>query len=176
MPIVKGMPKLVVRGVYGAIGGVMGAACMTIIRMAARQRGIIQKTVPQAVEEWMADRTGSGTARHPVLHHVLDQLLHLAYGAALAVPYGLTVRRRSPRMAVRGLSLGMATWLVGSWFLLPALGVKRSPFRAKAGDNAVDILAHLAYGAATALLTEELHEQPDRGPSSDARRKLSRIG
>ncbi len=170
------MSKLAARGIYGAIGGVMGAACMTLIRMAARRQGIIQKTVPQAVEEWMAYKTGRGVARHPVLHHVADQLLHLAYGAAMAVPYGLTVRRRSPTMAMRGLGLGMTTWLVGSWLLLPALGVKRPPWRAKLQQSAVDLLAHLAYGTATALLTEELHEQPDRGPSSNARRRHSRIG
>ena len=38
------------RIVYGALAGALGAACMTVLRMAARRRGVIEKTVAQAAE------------------------------------------------------------------------------------------------------------------------------
>src|SRR3954466_8187295 len=89
------MPKTLIRAIYGALAGSLGAACMTVIRMAARRRGVIEKTVPQAAEEWVADRTRFGRRAPPVLHHVADQAMHLAYGSALGAGYALTVRRPS---------------------------------------------------------------------------------
>ena len=35
------------RIIYGTLSGAIGAACMTVIRMAARRRGLIDKTVSQ---------------------------------------------------------------------------------------------------------------------------------
>ena len=51
------MSKVIVRLVYGALSGSVAAACMTVVRSAARRRGMIEKTVPQVVEESIA-RTG----------------------------------------------------------------------------------------------------------------------
>jgi hypothetical protein len=168
--------KLAARIVYGALAGSLGAACMTVIRMAARRRGIIEKTVPQAAEEWLAHRIGLGGNAHPVLHHLTDQALHLGYGATLGVAYAMATRGRSRNLVARGVVYGVATWLGGSWLLLPLLRAKQAAWRKHASENAVDLLAHLAFGAATALLAEELAAQPDRGPSSDQARRLTRVG
>jgi hypothetical protein len=170
------MPKTLVRAIYGALAGSLGAACMTVIRMAARRRGVIEKTVPQAAEEWLADRTGFGRRAHPVLHHVADQGMHLAYGAALGAGYALTMRRRSSSVLARGAGYGVATWMLGSLMLLPSMRAKRSPWRKRASENAVDVLAHLVFGVATVLVSEEMQAQPDRGPSSDRRRHAVRVG
>jgi hypothetical protein len=160
----------------GAIAGALGAACMSVIRMAARRHGIIDKTVPQAAEEWVAARTGAPRRQHPTLHHAVETGMHLGYGAALGAAYGLTVSGRSAGMAARGVSLGLATWVLGSAIVLPLLGVKSPAGRKRPFESAVDGLAHLVFGVATALVAEELTAQSDRGPSSDAHRLASRIG
>ena len=72
---------ILARAGYGAMAGVLAAASMTI-RMAARRRGIIEKTVPQTVEEWLASRAGVGAGAPPALHHLTDQVLHFGYGAS----------------------------------------------------------------------------------------------
>ena len=36
---------------HGALGGIYGAAAMSILRLAARRAGVIDKMVPQVVEE-----------------------------------------------------------------------------------------------------------------------------
>ena len=77
------MSKLIVRLVYGALSGSIAAACMTVIRSAARRGGAIEKTVPQAVEETLAHRAGLGRKAHPVVHHLVDQAMHTGYGATL---------------------------------------------------------------------------------------------
>ena len=170
------MRQTVVRAIYGALAGSLAAACMTVIRMSARRRGMIEKTVPQAVEEWVASRAGAGRGAHPVLHHLADQGMHLAYGATLGVGYALAARKSSSRVGARGLGYGIAAWLFGSWGLLPLLKAKQAPWRKRPTENAVDLLAHLVFGAATALVAEELSAQDDRGPSSDESRRATRVG
>jgi hypothetical protein len=172
----KAMPKLLARIIYGALSGALSAACMTVIRMGARRRGIIEKTVPQAAEEWLADRSGWGRNAHPVLHHLTDQAMHVLYGATLGVGYAIAARGRSRRVAAPGVAYGLGAWLVGSWLLLPALRAKQAPWRKRPSENAIDLFAHLVFGVATALVSAELAAQPDRGPSSDWSRRATRVG
>jgi hypothetical protein len=163
------------RILYGALAGIAGAGLMTAIRMSARRRGIIEKTVPQAAEEWLAARIDA-RSRHPALHHLTDTAMHLGYGAALGGCLGLFVHGRSKSVVTRGAGFGVATWLFGSWLLMPLLGMKAAAWRKSLGENAVDLLAHLGYGLTTAVVAEEMHAQPDRGASSDARRRATRVG
>ena len=170
------MSKLWVRIAYGALSGSLAAACMTVIRMAARRRGIIEKTIPQAVEESLAHRLGLGERAHPVLHHLADQGMHLGYGAALGAGYAMATRGRSRHTLARGLAYGVAVWMTGSGLLMPLLRAKQAAWRKTAAENAVDVLAHLVFGAATAVVAEELSTQSDRGPSSDQSRGATRVG
>ena len=170
------MSKSVVRIIYGALSGSLAAACMTVIRMTARRRGVIEKTVPHAAEEWLSDRSGVGRNAHPVLHHLADQALHIGYGAVLGVGYAIARRARSPDTIARGLGYGVAIWVAGSGLLLPLLRAKQAIWRKRPWENAVDLLAHLVFGAATAIVAGELSAQSDRGPSSDRSRAATRIG
>jgi hypothetical protein len=163
------------RVIYGALSGAIGAACMTVIRFGARRHGFIDKTVSQTAEEWLAVRMESRTPHDPALHHLLDQLLHTGYGAFLGIIYGW-VRRRHEPVSSLGALFGVATWLGGSWLLMPMLGAKRPPWRKGIGPNAVDLLAHLAYGVAVDLVAGEMKGQHNHRPSSDARRWLARVG
>jgi hypothetical protein len=160
--------------VYGALGGMVGAACMTAIRFAARGRGVIDKTVSQTAEEWLTSRVDLPIPREPALHHALDQALHLGYGATLGAVHGaLTGRRSSAR---GGAWFGVATWLFGSWFLMPSLGAKRAPWRKSLVENATDLGAHALYGLVTALVAGEMQRQPDHHQTSDALRHAARTG
>jgi len=164
------------RVLFGAIAGALGAACMTVIRMTARRRGIIEKTVPQAVEEWLVARLPGAEKAPPVVHHVADELMHLGYGAALGGIYGLTVRRRTRTAMLRGAGYGLAAWIAGSWIALPLMGAKGASWKKPPAENLVDLLAHLAFGTATAIVSEEMAVQTDRGPTSDRHRRAARIG
>jgi hypothetical protein len=160
--------------VYGALGGAVGSACMTALRLAARRRGAIDKTVSQTAEEWLVDRAGVHVPREPALHHALDQALHVGYGATLGAAYGLLVGRRNGQAG--GALFGVATWLFGSWLLMPSLGAKRAPWRKSLVENATDLAAHTVYGVVTALVAGEMHRQPDHHRTSDALRQATRSG
>jgi hypothetical protein len=170
------MSRSLVRMAYGALSGSLAAACMTVIRMTARRHGVIEKTVPQAAEEWLSHHSGLGRNAHPFFHHLADQALHLGYGAALGVGYAIANRARSRHAIARGLAYGVATWFAGSALLLPWAGVKQAIWRKRWSENGVDLLAHLVFGAATAIVADELSTQPNRGPSSTPRRWTTRVG
>jgi hypothetical protein len=77
--------SLATLAICGGIGGVIGASCMTVVRIVAQRAGHIDKQVPQAAEEWLLDRVGGNPPGGHAGHHALDQLLHLGYGAAWGV-------------------------------------------------------------------------------------------
>ncbi len=149
------------RTLHGALGGAMGAACMTVLRMLAHRAGLIEQMVPQAVEVW-AQHTFPGRApRSPsarALHHILDQSLHIGYGMSGGAVYGLLFgQTRASAKTV--LAFGFGVWGVGSFIVLPALKIMRPEWRASAREIAVNLSAHLAYASALALCTDELEQQ-----------------
>src|SRR6478609_3245441 len=87
------MNSSVRRTVHGALGGLIGAACMTVVRMLAHRAKLIDQMVPQAVETWAKHRLPISLPAVPsqrAWHHVADQMLHLGYGSGLGAVYGLT--------------------------------------------------------------------------------------
>jgi hypothetical protein len=149
------------RTIHGALGGAIGAACMTAIRMLARRAGLIQQMVPQAVEAWAHHDTRLALPPLPsqrALHHAADQAMHVAYGATFGAAYGITLgRRRATPAVVAGFGAGV--WLLGSFVLLPALKIMRPEWRAKPREIAVNVAAHLLYAAALGLVTDEFESQ-----------------
>jgi hypothetical protein len=59
--------------------------------------------------------------------------------------------------------------------IAPALGITRSPRRSTWRETAVNVAAHLTYGAATALVTGELDRQTQL-PGAARRRLRGRVG
>lgn len=133
------------------------------------------------IEEWVADRLGSSPPGGELGHHVLDQLLHLGYGAtaaAMAAPWlaRSTSRDESRHGLWRGAALGVGLWVVGALALFPGLRIARPAHRSSAGENLVNIAAHLLYGVAVQLLVEEPVRQPAHRKSSDVERAAARVG
>ena len=91
------------RIIYGTLSGAIGAACMTVIRLAARRRGLIDKTVSQTAEEWLAVRMKVRGPHDRTLHHLFDQLLHTGYGASLGILDSWARDRRKPAVGAGAL-------------------------------------------------------------------------
>lgn len=81
----------------GAVGGLYGAAAMSVLRLGLHRAGIIDKMVPQAAEEWISDRLNFDPPSGRAGHQVADQLLHLGYGAGLGALGGPMVSGRETR-------------------------------------------------------------------------------
>lgn len=162
--------------VHGAIAGGLAAACMTVLRMAAHRRGWIRQMVPQSVEVWVLDEKLGLPRRPAALDHLADQVLHLGYGAATGALYAAALGRRRRSLAGRGVGLGLPLWAFGNLVLLPALGIAKPAWRARPSETAVNLAAHLLYGLATALVTDELESQKRRQPRWYPRTHGARLG
>ncbi len=161
----------------GAAGGLYGAAAMSVLRFALHRVGVIDKMVPQAVEEWLSDRLNTEPPGARAGHQVADQLLHLAYGANLGALAGPMLSGRKARGGLwRGTGFGLASWAFGMLVLMPALRVARPAWRAGPLENATNIVAHLVFGVATQLVVEEPVRQRNRTRTSDAERMGDRVG
>jgi hypothetical protein len=172
-----GDPRGIVRSaLFGALGGLYGAGAMSVVRLAARRVGLIDKMVPQAVEEWLVNRIAGRSLRDPAGHHVLDQLLHLAYGSAWGAVFGPMLNRGPRRSLWLGAAAGTGLWALGMLAMIPSLRVARPVWQSSAGENAVNVTAHVIFGVAVQLLTEELTRQRDHRETSDAERHAARVG
>lgn len=161
---------------YGALAGTIGAASMMPLRLGARRLGLVQKTIPQAIEEALAARAGVPRGSPRELHHAADQLLHLGFGAALGVAFGLATHRKRSGALTRGIGFGVASWLFGAGVVVPALGAARPLWRARPLEQLVNLAAHVVYGISTALVSDELALQGNHHPSPDEERHRQRVG
>ena len=101
----------------GAVGGLYGVAAMSVLRLALHRAGLIDKMVPQVVEEWISDRLNTDPPGGQAGHHVADQLLHLGYGASLGALGGPMLSGREPAVGCgaerpSGWRAGPSAW----WF------------------------------------------------------------
>lgn len=163
--------------VLGGIAGAIGAATMIPLRLGARRFGLVNKTVPQAIEEALAARAGVGRRASSEAHHVADELLHLGFGSTLGAVYGLLARGgRRESVLSRGLLFGAGAWLFGAGVVVPLLGAARPLWRARPAEQLVNIAAHLLFGVSAALVADELATQDDHGPTSDRHRRWVKVG
>lgn len=143
--------------------------------------GLIDKMTPQVIEEWLAARLDRSPSGGDLGHHVLDQLLHLGYGAAAAAtaaPWlARSARRNGGRNGLwRGAALGLGLWTVGTLALFPGLRIARPAHRSSSVENLVNIAAHVLYGVTVQRLVEEPARQPAHGKTSDVERAATRVG
>jgi hypothetical protein len=149
---------------------------MTVMRMTAHRMGWIRQMVPQSVEVWALDEKLGLPRRPAALDHLADQVLHLGYGATAGALYAAAVGRGPRSLAGRGLGLGLPLWAFGNLVLLPGLGIAKPAWRSRPSETAVNVAAHLLYGLATALVTDELESQKRRQPRSYPRTRHARLG
>jgi hypothetical protein len=155
------MPRdLLDRVIHGALAGVNGAATMTVLRMLAHRAHLLDQTVPQKVEQRARRGTGLRARRVPAMHRVLEQALHLGYGATWGAIYAAIFGGERRSHVAPAVGFGVAQWAFGIAVLFPVLKIGRPPWRSRPRENAINIASHLLYAAVTAFLTEELARQP----------------
>jgi len=159
--------------VDGALAGIAGAGCMTVLRMAARRWGLIDVTPPQATKGWL---TGA-SPRHDdsAAHHLLEAAVHLAVSATGGAVYGTRVSPGERPAVGGGILFGLAVWATAFGVIAPALGIARAPWRGTWKQSAVNVTAHLLYGVSLAVVTGELGHRAAR-PGASLRALRARVG
>jgi len=102
--------------------------------------------VPQIVEEWTLNRTGMASS-----------------------PASKTARHVLDQFSHLGYEASVGV-------VCGPMRIARPAWKSGLEENLTNVAAHLAYGLAIQLLTEEPPRQPDRRLTSDEERHAARVG
>lgn len=151
----------------GMTAGLIAAGVMSAARLVAHRAGLIERMVPQVLQERVAGTTGidlpGGQSGHQLAAEVIHHAVSLSFGGLLGA-----VSAR-PGLAT-GVAYGLAIWAIDALGLLPVLRVDR------VGGRAVDAAAHGIFGATLALAMRELAAQPRLLPVPSAIPLRRRVG
>jgi hypothetical protein len=156
---------------YGLIGGLNGAASMSVLRVAARRLGLIDAMPPQVLRESLSGHLDRRTAL--VTPQLADHAIHLAVGLVGGALYAGLFGRRAG--AASGLAWGTLFWAASLLMFAPVLGVQRAQKQARPPQGAVNLLAHLVWGGVLAVMVRDMDEQ-DTERQWRADREARRVG
>lgn len=146
--------------------GLVAAGVMSTVRLLAHRAGLIDRMVPQVLQERAAGAAGldpGGSAGHQLAAEAIHHGVSLAAGGALGAVTA------TPGFAA-GVAYGLAIWAVDALGLLPALRVRR------VGGRTVDLIAHGLFGATVAFAMRELASQPRLEPEPSVIPLRRRVG
>lgn len=143
----------------GALAGLLATLPMTVaMELMHRQLPAWERypLPPSEITERVTDELGLQEGMTEEDHLALTLVNHFAYGAAAGALYDPLMRHVPLPPAMRGVAFGLGVWTVSYLGLLPALGILRPATKHPAERNALMISAHVVWGAALGLLTEQL--------------------
>jgi uncharacterized membrane protein len=146
----------------GGAGRGLAAAAIGTAAMTSAQQAYLRLTggAPSSAPEQMGRRIIEGGLGRRVPRKrraALNQAMHMLYGTAWGLPFGLVVGSlgRRPPASAAGVALGLTAWGV-SLVELPALGLSPPPWQQPLGGLVADLTMHLVYGASTAAVYQVL--------------------
>jgi hypothetical protein len=136
---------------HGMTAGLVAAGVMSTARLLAHRAGLIDRMVPQVLQERVAGAAGLDVPGGSAGHQLAAEAIH--HGVSLAAGGALGAVTATPGFAA-GVVYGLAIWAVDALGLLPALRVQR------VGGRTVDLIAHGLFGATVAFAMRALASQP----------------
>jgi hypothetical protein len=156
------------RGVLrGTTAGLIAAGVMSAARVLAHRAGLIDRMVPQVLQERAAGAAGIDLPGGEAGHQLAAEVIHHAVSFAAGGLLGAATARPS---VATGVAYGLAIWAVDGLGVLPALRVQR------VGGRTVDAVAHAIFGATLAVAMRELAAQPRLEPKPAVLPMRRRVG
>jgi uncharacterized membrane protein YagU involved in acid resistance len=140
-----------------AIAGIVGTLPMTIFMFATQRllpRGQRYSLPPEIVTHELAQRAH---IRHKMNKGEIlgaTTVSHFGYGATMGLLYSPLQRATSLPTLLKGSLFGLFIWAGNYLALLPALGMRASEQKEPPQRNWMMIVAHIVWGATTALIAE----------------------
>lgn len=141
----------------GVVAGLVAAWVMgQFHQLASRAPGMPE---PVAGAEDSTEKTAAAVSER-LFHHTLSPeekktagpIVHYAFGATVAGLYGAAAEIVPAVTKGLGAPFGAAVWLGAHVVTVPALGLSKPITRSPAPTEAVELAAHLVYGAVTEAL------------------------
>jgi hypothetical protein len=144
------------RLLLGALGGIAGTAAMTMAMRWMHRRLADKERYPLPPREIIESMSRPTPAYRRADEGALQDLTlgaHFAYGAATGALYGLA---RPEGGAAAGAGYGLLVWAASYLGWIPALGILAPATRHPLRRDGLMLVAHLVWGATTALTVREL--------------------
>jgi uncharacterized membrane protein YagU involved in acid resistance len=138
------------RLLWGAIAGALATVPHSLVMAAGRRARLLYNPPPKHIIERATEKTRTRHNLPPPVFQAGWVAAHVGYGAVAGGLYALLGPLLPGRIAERGLLFGILVWAVSYFGLLPSLGLYPSPRDDSKSQQIVLILAHAAYGVATA--------------------------
>ena len=148
--------------VRGALGGAVGGLVMYGMKQMVAPKVIPEDMrregfAPKKAVEWAEEQAGHPDVLTENQEMKAAMAAHLGYSAGFGVLYGL-VRRKADGVPtpLAGAIFGLAVWGISFEGLMPALGMMPATTDLPMKKWPPDIMGHIVYGAATAVVFEAL--------------------
>ncbi len=144
---------LMLRALYGALGGFGGTLVLTGFRKVLAAAGLVGVTAPEQVVAKL-EEFGLLDGWSPETRRILTVAAHLSYGIGIGTALGFLRRERggAAEEAAVGVALGLLAWGANWSGLLPLVGVHRPPWKEQTPKVLLPVLDHLVYGAVWGLV------------------------
>jgi hypothetical protein len=148
--------------VRGALAGMAGTAVMTMMMRKVAPKVIPEdmrpdEFIPKKAVEWAEEQAGKPHALTESQEMKAAMAAHAAYGSGNGALYGVLRSQMDGLPApLMGMMFGVGLWAVSLQGWMPALGVMEAPSEKPIEKLPMPIMAHMVYGATTALAYEAL--------------------
>jgi uncharacterized protein DUF1440 len=102
-------------------------------------------------------RTIAGRDLRPGTEAAAGNVVHFAFGGALATAYGILAEIVPDITAGRGLLWGLVVWAVADEAALPLVGLSGPPARYPVSTHALALTGHCVYGVTTEVVRRAVH-------------------
>ena len=140
----------------GATAGVLATLAMSTLMLGAQRLGLLGEQPPRKISNAVLDAVAPG-ADEPT-RQLGTTVVHLGIGALAGAAHQLGRRAAGrPEPAVPlGAAVGGGFWALNYWVLAPATGLMPPPDRDRGDRPVVMLVAHVVWGAVSALLGDRL--------------------
>ena len=142
----------------GPLAGTLATIPMSLVMLVAGR--LVGRQAPEAIVRSAVQAATGEQASKPVAR-LLSSLAHLGFGAGVGAGYVLLPRSGPPLL--RGVGTALAVYLVSYQGWVPALGILPPASRDRPGRVTVMVTAHLVFGAALALVEDQLRRPLAQG-------------
>jgi uncharacterized membrane protein YagU involved in acid resistance len=153
------MSNLLVRAAAGAAAGFTATAPMTAVMAAAREalpEPEQYSLPPRIVTERAAQTAGVAHRMDEPEKKAATTVAHFGFGTGAGAVYGAVAPLLPFHPVVNGVAFGLGVWASSYLGWLPAAGLHPPAARESAERNAMNVGAHVVWGAVLGLLTDQL--------------------
>jgi uncharacterized membrane protein YagU involved in acid resistance len=153
------MPDLLTRAAAGAAAGFAATGPMTLVMAGAREALPADEQhslPPRIVTERAAQQAGVAHKMDEPEKKAATTAAHFGFGAAAGAVYGVVAPGLPFDPVGNGVAFGLGVWASSYVGWLPAAGLHPPAHRESAGRNAMNVAAHVVWGAVLGLLTDQL--------------------